>query len=439
MKKWSNPSYRTVKYQLFAGVLVLLPLTLPLSANQGSLNDTPTVALDKTTRQSSKWANWILSQVQALPAIKAQEAEIQKTQALSIAKQQPLYNPELSLSYTEKKDEEYSVSLSQTIDWYGKRLKHSKVGETNYDLSLIKKQLEIENKLAQALLAYVDYSREHQLLNIAKKQEQLLSQFSNDFKVREKLGDVSSMDAEMAYLSITQNLQQISLEEIRYLKSLSVLNEALNVTKDPQSIDVQPDLSIWENNLLKSALEKQLTSGLKKQLYEKQLEQSQRLSEVTKQESKSNPTLGLGIGRDGSENTLTLGFSIPLNINNNYSAQYRAALHQVSKSEFELAEQRRVSEKQITQAFEHYIELKKRVIKWKKLTAQRVKGSKQVLTKLWQSGDIKTADYLFALQQRTDSMISNVELSSQMQKAWIEWLQLTSQLESWLKHLTKNN
>ena len=306
-------------------------------------------------------------------------------------------------------------------------------------MSVINKQLEIEDKLAQALFAYVEYSKEKQLLTIAQQQEQLLSQFSDDIKVREKLGDVSGMDAEMAYLSITQNLQQISLSEVRYLKSLSTLNEALNVTINSQSIDYQPDLLIWENNLLKSTLEKQLTSGLKKQWYEKQLEQSQRLSEVAKQESKSNPTIGLGIGREGSENSLTLDFSIPLNINNNYSADYRAALQQVSKSEFELAEQRRISEKQITQAFENYIELKKRVIKWRKLTTQRVKGSKQVLTKLWQSGDIKTADYLFALQQRTDSMISNVELSSQMQAAWIEWLQLTSQVESWLKHLAKNN
>ena len=308
---------------------------------------------------------------------------------------------------------------------------NSKLGETNYELSVLEKEIEVESKLAQALYAYLDYSKEHQLLTISKKQEQLLNEFSDDLKKREALGDVGAMDAEMAYLSLTQNLQQTSLVEIRHRQALSVLAETLN----SHSIPYVPESSVWNNSLNQSEINELVYRGLKTQLAEKQLHHSENLSQISQLDRKNNPTFGIGLGREGSENSLSLDFSIPLNIHNTYVHEYKASLQQVVKSELELEEQKRVADKQIKQAYENYLELKSRVAKWEKLTTKRVKGSEKILTRLWQSGDLATSDYLFSLQQRTESLISNVELSYQMQKAWIDWLLVTTQVKSWLKQL----
>jgi len=416
---------------LVTGVLFfcLSPAVIAKESAQTSLVNSS--ASTNSMLQTKQWANWVLSQVRSLPSIKAKGLEISVADEQRNAMRQPLYNPELSISYTNKDDDEYSLAVSQTIDWYDKRLASSSLGQVNYELTTINKQLVMEKKLAEALFAYVDYSTEKQLLGVTKQQEVILNKISADIKIRAELGDVGAIDAEMAYLSLSQNLQQISLREIRYRKSIASLEEKLN----SQEIPFEPGLSIWNNRIAETEFEQYLIQGLKTQVAQKQLNQSQALSKMALLNKKSNPTFGLGAGREGSENTLSLEFSIPLNVRNSFSAEYRASLKKITQSELELAEEKRLLEKQIRPSFDNYIELRKRVSKWKKLTNERVKGSKKIITKLWQGGDMTTSDYLFSLQQRSDSLISNIELTAEMQKAWIEWLVLTSQVESWMKSL----
>jgi len=434
-----NKNNRFAIQPIVLGGLLCMPWSANLLAANSPLNDVMKAQESQTTKaidtSSQKWANWILSQVQALPSLKASHMGTLVANEERSAMQQPLYNPELNLSYTEKDEEEYGVGVSQTIDWYNKGSARSSLGQVNYELADLDRQLDTESKLAEALYAYIDYATEKQLLVVAKQQEQLLEQLSADLKVREELGDVGNLDAELAYLSFSQNLQQISLREIRFRKALAGLEETL----DTQKVPFRPKSSVWKNDLQKldltPYLKQVINQGLKTQKVQKQLEQSQALSKIAKLERKSNPNLGFGLGRDGSENTVSLEFSIPLNVRNNFSAEYRAALKKVSQSELEMLEEKRVLEKQIRLSFDNYQELSKRVLKWENITTKRVKGSKKILSKLWQSGDMTTSDYLFSLQQRTDSLIATIELNTEMQKAWIDWLVLTSQVESWLKHL----
>lgn len=379
-----------------------------------------------------QWANWILTQVDELPALQATKLETLVAQEQRTAAAQPRYNPELNLSYTEKGDRDLEVVFSQTIDWYDKRYAHLKLGEVNFDLSVLKLRIERDKRLADALYAYVDYVQEWELLGVARQQEKLLEQLANELQRRQQLGDVGNIDAELAYLSLSQNLQKINLGEIRYRKACLGLGEHLN----SEQLKFRAESRSWINFLTEEMLTQSLASGFTQQLLSKRIEQSRAQADLTKLQAKNNPTLGFGAGREGSENTFTLEVSIPLNTRNDYSAEYRASLNQVMQAKLQLQEQHRVLAKQIRMAWQNYRELVKRLKQWQNLTTKRMSGSKKILNRLWQSGEMTTSDYLFALQQRSDSLVASIELRTEMQRAWIDWLLLTNRVEKWLNQLS---
>ncbi|WP_198262793.1 TolC family protein [sulfur-oxidizing endosymbiont of Gigantopelta aegis] len=380
---------------------------------------------------SSQWSKWVLTQVQSLPSIQAIETGTLVADEQRNASQQALYNPELGAFYTDNKDDEYGMILSQTIDWFDKRSANAQLGQVDYDLVMLDKVLQVEEKLSEALTAYIEYAMSEQLLAVSKDQEKLLTKLSNDLRLREAAGDVGQIDAEMAYLSLSQNLQQISLTEIRYRKARANLQQSLN----SKALHYHPKTSIWVNEVPEAEIDSKVDSGLRVQLAKKQLEQSVSQSKIAQLNKKVNPTIGLGAGRDGNRNTVLLELSIPLNVRNTFSAEYSAALHRVNQTELELKEQQRLLKNNIEQSLINYKALKTRVLSWERLTGSRLKNTQKLLNKQWKSGDISTSDYLFALRQRTDTLIASIELNGEMHKAWVEWLLASSQVKKWLNSL----
>ncbi|MCW8932383.1 MAG: TolC family protein [Gammaproteobacteria bacterium] len=423
---------KTQLHNLFIARVLKITMAsiLLLSLSQwGIAKDAPIKLIEQPQPSSNnQWARWVLFQVENLPSLQAINKGSLIASEKRNAMQQPLFNPELGAFYTDKDDEEYGVIVSQKIDWYNKRSATSQLGQVDYELVEINNVIQTEKKLSDALLAYIEYSMAKQLLDIAKNQEVLLTQLLNDLKKREAVGDVGHIDAEMAYLSLAQNLQQISLIELRYRNASANLNKTLN----SYSIPVQPDASIWVNTIDKNKIAAYLEKGLTVEYAKKQLEQSISQSKIAQLNKKINPTIGLGAGRDGNENTLLFEISVPLNVRNNFSSEYRSALEKVNQTELEMREQQRLLENEIQLALNNYEQLKSRVLSWKKLTGKRLKKSQKLLDRQWRSGDITTSDYLFSMRQRTDTLIANIELTGEMKKSWIEWLLASSQVQSWL-------
>jgi len=411
--------------------LLLLPLPSAVLAVDDKMQVEVMLDNKNYAVNNRQWAQWLVSQVKALPALQALEKGALVAQEQQKAMQQAIYNPELDAFYTDKKDDEYGLIISQTIDLFDKRSVNSQLGADNSALLALDRAQQTEAKLAGALQAYIEYLMAQQLLNVARKQEQLLLQISADLSLREAAGDVGQVDAEMAYLSLSQNLQQISLIEIRFRKARAQLKKTLNSSR----ITLHPQPEIWFNELSASDIQAKAVNGLSVQYARKRIQQSMTRSKIAQLNKKTDPTIGLGAGRDGQDNTLMFEFSIPLNVRNNFSAQYNAVLHQVTQAELELKEQQRLLKTEIEQSFDNYHQLKKRVISWRKLTGSRLKNSQKLLNKQWKSGDISTSDYLFSMRQRSDTLIANIELKGEMQKAWVEWLLASSQVQNWLESI----
>jgi len=412
--------------------LILIPTAQTSLAIGAGTSEKTQHSLQQKNENTSSWAKWLLTQVMSLPSFQAMEKGVLVASEQQNAMQQSVYNPELGAFYTDKDDDEYGMMVSQTIDWFDKRSANSQLGQNNYDLVLLENHLKIETSLSQALLAYIEFSMSKQLLDISQQQEALLTKLSADLKRREAAGDVGQTDAEMAYLSLSQNLQQISLTEIRYRRASAQITQSIG-----SSVVVHPKSSIWFNHIDGNEVSKYLDNGYKILYAQKQLDESVSQSKIALLNKKVNPTIGLGAGRDGDENTILFEISVPLNVRNTFSSEYSAALHKVNQIEFELQEEQRLVKNDIEQSFNNYTQLKTRVVSWQKLTENRLKQSEKLLKRQWKSGDISTSDYLFALRQRTDALIANIELKGEMQKAWVEWLLASSQVNSWLKNLNE--
>ena len=416
--------------QILMSSVLLIP-TIQTSIANEPITQEKTQNSHQQTENNSFWAKWLLNQVMSLPSFQAMEKGTLVASEQQKAMQQSVYNPELGAFYVNKDDEEYGMMLSQTIDWFDKRSANSQLGQNNYDLVLLENRLKIETSLSQAILAYIEFAMSKQLLEISKKQEVLLTKLSVDLRKREAAGDVGQIDAEMAYLSLSQNLQQISLTKIRYRRASAQLTQSIGSSR----VAAYPKTSVWFNDIDANEVSKHLNTGYKIEYAQKQLDESISQSKIALLNKKVNPTIGLGAGRDGDENTILFEISVPLNVRNTFSSEYSAALHKVNQSEFELKEDQRLVKNDIEQSFNNYTQLKTRVLSWQKLTGNRLKNSEKLLKRQWQSGDISTSDYLFALKQRTDVLVANIQLKGEMQKAWVEWLLASSQIKDWLNNL----
>jgi len=55
--------------------------------------------------------------------------------------------------------------------------------------------------------------------------------------------------------------------------------------------------------------------------------------------------------------------------------------------------------------------------------------------RLWGAEEIGTEDYLESMEQRVNARSSGIRLTRQLWKAWLEYLQASDELETWLNKL----
>lgn len=379
------------------------------------------------------WSQFILRQIRALPAFLALQKASDAAGQQKLSQAQPLYNPELDLDYVNKKEDEYNVVVSQTIDWFDKQKANRSLGQYQYELVQMENNIQTEQMLADALYAYIEFSQSKRLLEVARKQEKLLSRLSHDLKLREAAGDVGRTDAEMTYLSLAQNLQQTNLIEIRYRKALAQMKKYLNHTQP----SAYPQQGIWLNDIAEAAIEQGLRQNLSLRHEQLLLQQAIAVSRIKKLAQKADPSIGIGAGREGKDNTITVQFSVPLYLRNNYSADYHEALYKVKQAELDMEERRRLVKTELNQSRANYLQLKQQFLQWQKLSGKRLEETQILLHKQWKSGDISTSEYLFSLQQRADALITHINLVTEIYKAWVQWLLASSQVEQWLVALSR--
>lgn len=386
----------------------------------------PLIAQAKTP----SWDIWLISQIEQHPEIIAAQAQLQASVMSSNAMGKPLYNPEFSTSYESVgEDRNYQVGLSQTIDWWdevGARKNKSIHANRAANIAYQEKVL---NKTAEVLSALVHWDAAHQAAEIARDQQAQINALFKLIERRQKAGDLGSIDSELTFLSLSDQLGRVASIESNLEKSLSRIKELLpKWSLDNGSIPLQ----FWQHKP-EILTDKDLVSHPSISYAQVRWKLLEADVEATRRAVKSSPTVGLSVGNDGGENLVGMSISVPINIRNNYSSEISAAENFAleAQASFNAILQKYSADYKAT--YESWIGYEKQYNLWIKLAKSRVKKSEVLLKRQWNSGDLSTNEYLIALNQRSDSLLSGIELKKQTQLEFIEVLKKSFDLMDALK------
>ncbi|NVJ67097.1 MAG: TolC family protein [Gammaproteobacteria bacterium] len=341
---------------------------------------------------------------------------------------QSFYNPEIQVDYKNSEVNEFSIGISRSIDFSNKRQFSKNYGQMRL-LSAQANAKEIERQLLfQAINALVELRKQQQLEQLNLQQKQLLSQLAKDIREKERIGELGKLDSQVSEIAMANFLSQTS-------KQLLDLNSA------------KEQANIWFSNSesLPKSLPKALTAKIRTPFFEKLIEQTPQillsLSQVnllkadwkrTVALNKSDPTVGINVGKEGDANTVGVTFSMPLNISNDYSSANSAKHSEFLEQDYQLAITRKLMELEFKKEFSAYTQLFDSYQDWKTIASVSIKGNEKLLVNLWKEGEITTSEFIVANQQRLNALKSGIELQNNLYKQYIQWLSTSNQLRSWL-------
>lgn len=369
--------------------------------------------------------SWLAAQIKKHPQVKAAKEELNAELYTADSLEKALYNPELSSEFGKEGSEKtYTLGINQTLDFTKKRETRKQQAvfarinaQRNYELLF-------QEKMAQALNALVTWEASLKRSQLVSQQEKQIENLLEIVKQRINSGDLGELDAELTYLSLSQLFGEVARVQAQLRRAEADLNELL---PDWQNNKIDIDENNWDIKALQK-YDYLIDQHPLVQATKAQWDVAILSAEVAKKEKKADPTVGLEAGKLGSEDVLSLTFSMPLNIRNNFSSQYKAANQQASAAESSYLAVVRKQKYAIEASKLALNEYRSRYKKWQALMQGRGKNSESLLHKQWNVGDISTTQYLLTLQQRTEGLLAGIGLEQEYKFALIQLLLDTAQL-----------
>ncbi len=385
----------------------------------------PAAVVTEVQAQDRSWQQWFQRQIQQHPDIIAAKETMNAAMSTAEGRDKPLYNPELETEFErEGSENNFRIGISQTIDWWDKRGAQQRQSVFSRARARQSYQFAVQSKIADSLKTLIEWSAASRQSNLSLQQEAQMDTLIEIISKRQHAGDLGQVDAELAYLSMSQKLSETARAQAALRQSEATLNELLpdwsqqrgSVPDNYWPLQNEQDIDQWvdAHPSVKAA--------------KADWEVIQEAAELARLETKSEPTFGLSAGQTDNDSVVELSFSIPLKVRNNFNAQARAASQEALSAEAQYRSIRRKQMAAIESSRASLGEYQKRYDRLNLLMAGRGERSKQLLDKQWQSGDLGTTEFLLALQQRADGLAAGIELQTQFELARIEWLFQTGQL-----------
>ncbi|MCS6118056.1 TolC family protein [Shewanella baltica] len=391
--------------------------------------DTPYVAF-------GQWLPALLTQFNQLPEVQAQLTRQQQAELAIQAADRAVYNPELGLNYQNADTDSYSLGLSQTLDWGDKRGVATKRAELEAQILFADIGLERNQMLAERLLALAEQAQSRKALTFAEQQLRFTKAQLGIAKQRLAAGDLSNVELQLMQLELATNTADYALAEQAALVADGKVIELLGdnnlafsefikeihvfVTQAKQAPAPEPELSTSKSALpaLASAYQQVLLARVN--------------AMQVKADKSADPTISLAAEKEGTDNKLGVGVSIPLQVRNNYSE-----LQAVADKGIAIAEQGYLARERVLTAKQKHVlyalpRLLERYQDWRELV--QVSGAKAAksLSQQWQAGDVSTSEYLQSRRQLAASYLVGLNLETAIYQSWLTWMGESGQLMPFL-------
>ncbi|WP_407829268.1 TolC family protein [Shewanella algae] len=390
----------------------------PALAGEKPDNTSLVAEVKSGTEPSLAWFGELKQQILTLPEFQAQEARIREAQYLAKGADRAIYNPELGLSYLNApEDDTYSLSISQTIDWGDKRAAASALALT--ELMRLESDITLERSrlYAEVLQALVDQSLAQKKLMFVRAQQNYGEQQLQIARQRAEVGDLSQTELNLMELEQASAISELALAQKALLDADTRILARFGRAELP--------FGSFADRLELPATEvpvPTLTSaGLQLELARLQVNQA-------KAQAAADPNISLNAEREGSDNKLGIGVSVPLQLRNDYRESIKAAMEAVTaaSAQYQSIE---MALKQQQQQFNYSLpRLKQSWLDWQQQALVAGRKAAELLGQRWRSGDLSTSDYLTSRRQLASSFQAGLELEAALYQSWLEWMGASGQL-----------
>ncbi|AIY66123.1 TolC family protein [Pseudoalteromonas piratica] len=385
------------------------------------------VAVSFTSIAYSKQENvtWIDTQINKDPEVIEARELLKASDYRAKSLTQAVYNPDFEASFDKEGDfNNYSIGISQTIDLWDKRAINDSIGKIAFYASQQQLLDLLESKKANAIQAIVTWQAAKEASLLVIEREKQLKTLLNIVEEKLDAGILEPLDAELVYL----NLSQVFIQIAEYQTALKTAEVKVRELLPDWTPELQNKLSfsidIENYTFKKEWIEEHPTVLQAKALWHEQKLKAQ----LTSIEYKANPTIGISAGKNNDDNIVGLTFSMPMNIRNDYSDVMKAANLEAIAAEANFQSKYRRQSFEAQAKFESLITNKKYFEKWKNLMQNRLGNSLSLLNARWEAGDINTSDYLFTFSQRTEGLLSGIQLKKQFKLSEVSFIQSIGQI-----------
>ncbi|WP_076416059.1 TolC family protein [Shewanella sp. UCD-KL12] len=372
------------------------------------------------------WLPSLMQTFNRLPEVAAQEAKRTQAQLSIKAADQAIYNPELGVDYQNADTDTYTLGISQTIDWGDKRGAATRIAQLQAEILLSDITLERSQLLAATIQALVEQSQSRKALEFQQQQLDSAKRSLYIAKQQLQVGDLSSVALQLVQLDVASRAADYAIAEQASIAADANVLMLLGDSKQAftsfisalalptSSTQVDPELPA-----LKSAYQQVMLTKLNAQ--------------QVKADTSVDPTISLSAEREGEENKLGIGVSIPLQIRNNYSDTLAVASQEIAIAEQTYLAQERVLRQQQKKFELSLPRLTKRYQDWRELVLNSGHEAASGLTQQWRAGDIETSVYLQSQRQLSTSYLAGLSLETALYTSWLEWMGVSGQLEAYLQ------
>lgn len=376
---------------------------------------------------SSTLTAFVLAVLEDNPKLHAARSAVDAAQAHTRSAGKPLYNPELELDAETAESDTASLGVTQAIDWADKRGARRGIAAFETEAARAEFETTRQQLTAELLTALGRYHSADALDRLAQQRVDLMQRFLALAEKRRQAGDLNQVELDLARLAHTQSLlqqAQASAERTDAEQALVAVTGAARQAwptlperlPEPASFDAQ-----------------KLLDGLPElQAQRARVAAAQSTVTLRQRERRPDPSLGLRGGREGSEGLVGLSLSIPLYIRNDFRAETQAANAQLIEAQQTGQDAYRRAQARLTSAAARYRVTHNAWAAWEHSGQPSLSSQLTLLERLWQAGELSTADYLLQLNQTLETRASALELRGQLWRSWFDWLAASGRFDGWL-------
>ena len=387
---------------------------------------------DSTDDQAGTIAQHAAIVTQALESnleIQAARASVEAVQARLIGASLPINNPELEMDAEHTDINTFAIGINQTLDWHDKQGIQEQVVQA--ELASAQAQLDALqlSKTTELLLALGGITTHTEITLLAKRRSEILERFTRLAEQRHRVGDIPLAEMQLARLSLAEAVMQ-------------------HAGDGAELVQVKSDFFMLSGHSLKTPIQfpKQLPTSLPEITDEEALARQhpqvmaahlsalaiRQMIQDEDRQRRADPTIGVRAGREDDDNLLGLNFTVPLQVRNDFRSRVDSARAEALKAEQEAQQVYRNIRARLQAARERYDLIVRAWSLWLSQGRSSLQQRIELLEAQWKAGEMNTTDYLLQVHQTLDTQIAGTRLHGDLWNAWIEWINISGVLDTWL-------